>query len=257
AAWATLGHGVARLVDYQDEPYAREYLEQLAPIAALEPAGEADARLTCAVARGLALWMSYEDTIRVAQLKTRAARAEAIRRTAAARPGQVIQVREFLKPRVEEICGTLPERLGRRLLASPAWRRRLGRFAGERTVRTTTVSGFLLLRTVAGLRRLRRGTLRHALERAQIDAWLAALVELARRDYGLALQLAECQRLVRGYGDTHERGLASFQKILACARGLAGREDAAARLARLLAAAQADDRGEALGRELAMLGQAG
>jgi len=257
AAWPTLGHGVARLVEYQDAAYAREYLERLTAIAALEPAGERDARLTAAVARGLALWMSYEDTIRVAQLKTRAARGEAIRRSAGARPGQVVEIREFLKPRVEEICGTLPERIGRRMLASPFWRRRLRRFAGERTVRTTSVSGFLLLRAVAGLRRFRRGTLRHALERTQIDAWLAALAEIARVDYELALQLAECQRLVRGYGETHERGLASFQKILTSARTLAGQQGAAAKLASLLAAAQADDRGEALGRELAMLAVAG
>jgi len=257
AAWPTLGHGVARLVDYQDVAYAREYLDRLTTIAALEPAGRRDGRLTCAVARGLALWMSYEDTMRVAQLKTRATRGEAIRRAAGARPGQVVEIREFLKPRVEEICGTLPERLGRRMLGSPSWRRRLGRFAGARTVRTTSVSGFLLLRAVAALRRFRRGTLRHALERTQIDAWLAALAEIARVDYELALQLAECQRLVRGYGETHERGLGSFQRILASARTLAGREGAAPKLAGLLAAAQVDDRGEALGRELAILGKAG
>ena len=253
AAWSTIGHGVARLLDYQDAAYASEYLDRLNPIVALEPGVGGAARLTSAVARGLALWMSIEDTIRVAQLKTRTPRAEAIRHTAKSRPGQIVEIREFLKPRVEEICGTLPAAVGRRLLASPAWRRRLGRFTGERTVRTTSIGGYVLLRMVAGLRRWRRGTLRFAQERAHIDTWLAAVGEIALVDYELALQLAESQRLVRGYGDTYERGLGNFQRMLTSARSLAGRESAAATLARLLRAAQADEGGQALGRELATL----
>ena len=130
AAWPTLEQGVARLADYQDLRYAREYLDRLVPIAALEPAGQSNGRLTSAVARGLALWMSIEDTIRVAEVKTRPERQAAIRRQVRARPEQIVEVREFLKPRVEEICGTLPAGIGRRLLASPAARGWLRRFTG-------------------------------------------------------------------------------------------------------------------------------
>ena len=197
--------------------------------------------------------MSVEDTIRVAQQKTRPQRRAAIRSAARLKPGQVLEVREFLKPRVEELCGTLPATLGRRLLASAAWRRRLTRFTGERTVRTTSVSGYLLLRLVAGLRRWRRGTLRHTLERAQIDTWLATIERIAPRDYALAVRVADAQHLVRGYGDTYERGLANFQRVLAAAEQLTGAEAAGA-LARLLRAGRADDEGVAIQRELAALG---
>ena len=256
AARATLEHGVTRLLDYQDEAYAGEYLDRMMPIAALEPTAQSDARLTCAVARCLALWMSIEDTIRVAELKTRPERQAQIRHAVRAAPGQIIAVREFLKPRVEEICGTLPAGIGRRLLASPAWRRRLGRHTGGRQVRTTTISGYLMLRAVAGLKRWRRGTLRFALERTEIEAWLGTLTELAPDDYELAVELAECQRLVKGYGDTYERGLHNFHRLMAAGRRLAGREGAAASLARLRRAAQADEHGEAVGRELVALGMA-
>ena len=256
AARSTLEHGVARLLDYQDRAYADDYLERLTRIAALEPAGSSNARLTVAVARGLALWMSIEDPIRVAELKLRPERLAAIRREVRARPEQIVEVREFLKPRVEEICGTLPAGVGRRLLASATCRRWLGRFAVARAVRTTSIGGFLLLRSVAALKRWRRGTLRFSLERAEIEAWLAIVTEVAAQDYDVAVEIADSQRLIKGYGDTHERGLQNFKRIAAAARRVAGRDGAAALVARLCRAAQADDRGEALGRELAALGSA-
>jgi indolepyruvate ferredoxin oxidoreductase, beta subunit len=254
AARPTLEHGVARLLDYQDGAYAGEYLDQVARITALEPPDCRDPLLTVAVARGLALWMSVEDPIRVAQLKIRPERLATIRRDVRAAPGQIVEVREFLRPRVEEICGMLPAGIGRRLLQSAAWRRRLERVAVARTVRTTSVGGFLLLRGVAALKRWRRGTLRFALERIEIDGWLAAVTELACRDYEVAVELAESQRLVKGYGDTYERGLQNFRQITAAAQRVAGRDGAAALIARLRRAAQADERSEALGRELAALG---
>ena len=173
-----------------------------------------------AVARGLALWMSIEDPIRVAELKLRPERLASIRREVRARPEQIVEVREFLKPRVEEICGTLPAGIGRGL-ASAAWRRWLGLFAGARAVRTTSISGFLLLRSVAALKRWRRGTLRYSLERTEIGAWLACVAELAAQDYHVAVELADSQRLVKGYGDTHERGLQNFKRIAAAARRVA------------------------------------
>ena len=237
-AWATLDHGVERLIDYQDERYAFEYLDRLDRITALETAATG-ARLTTAVARNLALWMSIEDPFRVAQLKTRPGRVDGIRTHVRAANHQVVDVREYFKPRVEEWCGMLPAGLGRRLMGSPAWRRRLAPLTGARAVRTTTVSGYLLLRTIAGLRRWRRGTLRHALEADEIGAWLAAIGELAPRDYELAVEVAQCQRLVRGYGATYERGLERFRHLLEVARAKQGLPDAAREVAALRVAALA------------------
>jgi len=252
-AQSTVMHGVARLIDYQDERYASEYLDRLARFPALE-SGRPDSALTEAVARGLALWMSFEDTLRVAQLKTRPSRFAGIEDRLGVRPGQIVEVREFLKPRVEEICGTLPASLGRRLLASPGWRRQIERYTGGRQVRTSTITGFAFLRVLAAMRRWRRGTLRYAEEHARIAEWLDNVATLARSDYDLATELARCQPLVRGYGDTHSRGLSNHTRLLDVARRLSGQPDAAGTIARLRRAAAADEQGEAFDREMATLG---
>jgi len=252
-ARTTIAHGIERLIDYQDMAYAELYLARLEKVAALEPAGTTNGALTEAAARGLALWMSFEDTMRVAQLKTRPERAAAIVQRLRVRDDQLTEVREFLRPRVEEICGTLPAGLGRRLLASPAWRRRLERHTAGRQVRTSTISGFALMKTLASLRRWRRSTLRFAVEQAHIEQWLDEVAALAKVDYDLAIELTRCQQLVRGYGDTHERGWNHHQRIARAAQALAGRTDAAITVGRLRRAAAADENGAALDRELAAL----
>jgi indolepyruvate ferredoxin oxidoreductase beta subunit len=253
ALHALLGIGAARLSDYQDEAYAALYLDRLEAVWALEAARSSDPALTAATARALALWMSFEDVMRVAQVKTRRGRAERIRREVRADPAELVEVREFVKPRVEEICGTLPAGLGRRLMASPRAHRALARFTAGRRISTSTISGFALLRSIAVLRRVRRGTLRFQIENQRIEAWLAQIALIAPRDYELAVELAECQSLVKGYGDTHERGWDSFSQISALAPQFMGDAQGAARLRALREAALADDSGSRLANAIAQI----
>jgi len=255
SAWPTLEHGVARVVDYQDEAYGAQYLARILPFVRIDANTDGKSTLTGVVARALALWMTSEDTIRVAQLKTRTGRLAGIRSHVRAAPQQIVEVREFLKPRIQEICGTLPARLGRWLMRSPARQRWVAVFAGERAVRTTSIGGYLFLRGIAGLRRWRRATLRFQLDNEEIVAWLDAVHSAAQTDYAVAVELAECQRLVRGYGDTYERGLHNFTRILRATRPIIGRADAAATIARWRTAALADERGDLLAKELAVPGQ--
>ena len=245
--------GVRRALDYQDPPYAALYLTRLERIAALEPQGGRSCALTLATAASLALWMSFEDTLRVAQLKTRAARRARVGDEIHASPGQLFGVTEFMRPQVTEIAGTLPAGVGRRLLASPGASRFLARFTGGRHIRTTTATGFLLLYLLGGARRWRRGTLRFQEENARIEAWLARLAMLAPAHYALAVELAKAQRLIKGYGDTHERGWRSFCTLVEQLERLRTRADGAQRLARLQEAALADEEGTALAREVAAL----
>ena len=242
--------GVRRAIDYQDPEYATLYLSRLERIRALD---ESPWELTAAVARSLALWMTFEDTIRVADLKTRAARFARVRTEIRAGPEQLFGITEFMKPRVAEIAGTLPAGLGGWVLASPRVARWLGRVTGGRQIRTNTVSGFLLLHVVGGLKRWRRGTHRYATENARIEDWLARSERLARAHRDLAIELARAQRLIKGYGETHERGWQNYSALLARLEELAARPDGAALLARLHAAALADEEGQALKRELAAL----
>ncbi len=212
-----------------------------------------DATLTAATARSLGLWMSFEDVMRVAQIKTRRGRAERIRREVAAQSTDLVQVREFVKPRVEEICGSLPAGLGRRLLASPFANRALSKFTAGRRISTSTVSGFALLRCLAASRRFRRGTLRFRIENERIAAWLAQIAQIAASNYDVAVELAECQTLVKGYGDTQERGWAHFSRISALATKFIDEPQGAARLRTLREAALADDNGAQLERAIAHL----
>jgi indolepyruvate ferredoxin oxidoreductase, beta subunit len=245
AARSTLLAGIRRLADYQDVAYAALYLDRLNPIRAIDR--EPDWRLLNESARHLALWMSYEDTIRVADLKTRRERFERVRGEVRLDEHQLLQINEFLHPRVEEIADTLPAGLGRWLLRT-AWARGLvGRFAARgRIVRTSSIGGYLLLYSIASLRRMRRTTLRFAEETGRIEGWLAQIRETASADHALSVEVAACQGLVKGYGDTHARGLGNFETVMLALPAVSGKPDAAARLRSLREAALADESGARL-----------
>ncbi|WP_051566921.1 indolepyruvate oxidoreductase subunit beta family protein [Herminiimonas sp. CN] len=217
--FALLDAGVARLTDYQDSAYAALYLDRLESVLALDrEAGGADNgyRLTCETGRQLALWMSYEDVIRVADLKTRASRFARVRAETGAAPDELLQLTEYLKPGLDEVCSLLPPSLAQRLRD---WvQKKPGReksLSVAVRLKTSALSGFLLLRAVSGLKRWRRSTSRYHEEQALIERWLGALKRLgfAVQDLGLALEIAECARLVKGYGDTHRTGVAHFKRI--------------------------------------------
>lgn len=241
---AIIDEGMRRLTDYQDAAYAQLYRDRLDRL-------QLDGVLLAETARHLALWMSYEDTIRVADLKTRASRFAHVRAELRVKPAQVLRITEFMHPRVQEIADTLPAPIGRWLLRSGTPRRLLERLTARgRHVETTAISGFLLLRSIAALRRFRRHTLRFVEEQERIEAWLARIATIAPRDPALALEVARCQRLVKGYGDTHARGWANFQRLMQEADRLAGEPAAAPRLAALCEAALADENGQALAKAL-------
>tara|TARA_R110002110_G_scaffold157570_1_gene354515 strand:+ start:65600 stop:67099 length:1500 start_codon:yes stop_codon:yes gene_type:complete len=239
--------GLQKLVDYQDYAYAHQYLDELETVLALD-AGDDDHALVRECGRYLALWMCYEDIPRVAQLKTRSERMAKIRTEVQAEPDQLFAVTEFFRPRVEEMCALMPRALGQRVQASPGCRRVLGWFTGGKRLRTDTIPVFLMLRTLAGLRRWRRSTLGYSHEHALIQGWLQAVRDAAGRDRALALELVECGRLVKGYGDTRARTTAQMQAILAHAAGGTVSADS---IAALREAALADDEGRAFTRALA------
>ena len=92
----------------------------------------------------------------------------------------------------------------------------------------------------------RRSSLRHKRETAHLEAWLAQAADILPKNYDLAVQMLRCRRLVKGYSDTHARGLSKFDRAMAKAPKLVSREDGAQWMARLIAAALVDEPGEAL-----------
>jgi indolepyruvate ferredoxin oxidoreductase, beta subunit len=246
---------IERLNDYQDADYVRDFLARLTRFRDIErQRGDGSDRLLAETARQLALGMAYEDTVRVADLKIRASRFARVREEAQIQDGQILEIAEFFHPRVQEIADTLPAGLGRWLMRTGWARGLLERLTRKgKVVKTTSLRGFLLLYALSTLKPFRRGSLRFAQEQAALVAWLDLVAETAQSDYALALQVARMRSLVKGYGDTHERGRMKFGKLVALLPALRGRSDAAALLDGLIKAALADEAGQALDKAIAAL----
>lgn len=241
-AWNMLGEGLARVLDYQDVAYGQEYLDRVAAFVRF-----GDATTVAEAAHWIAVAMSYDDVIRVADLKTRPERWARVRREVGAGADEVVGTEEFFHPRLPEILGLLPLGLARRVQAHAGLSDWLAaRFDKGRRIRAFSLRGHLQLRFVAGLRRWRRGNLRHAEEMLHIQQWLDAALAIAPQDLALATELLRCRRLVKGYSDTHARGSSRFDRLMQAAQMLRGREGAAAALASLREAALRDAEGKVL-----------
>lgn len=248
--------GVKRLTRYQDRRYAGLYLERLALVAAAERDAGGNGALTRMVARHLAVRMSFEDVIRVAQLKTDPARMVRIRAEIGAEPGQPVVVKDFLKPGIEEICSLLPGMVARPLLKLA---RRMGwietAYLG-REVASTGIIGFTALWLMARLKPWRRYSYRFAQEQSAMEHWLGQVIRAAALSPLLALEVAECARLIKGYGETWRRGEANFRRIdqAVIAPALAGDWPVAFTMDAIASArmaALADPEGEGLEKALA------
>ncbi len=243
AVYATMRIGIVRLADYQDIAYASEYLDRLA---ALRGCGH---ELLDETARHLALWMSYEDTIRVADLKTRRSRFDRVAGEVKLTTQQQLDISEFMHPRIEEVADTLPAALGRWLLATRWARGCVETFTRRgRVVKTSSLRGYLMLYLLASMRPLRRKSLRFEIEQARIGEWLATIARLSVFDPALTLEVARLQRLVKGYGDTHARGWGHFQRLIGALPMLQANPNGAQSLRDLAQAALADEDGQALER---------
>jgi indolepyruvate ferredoxin oxidoreductase beta subunit len=211
AARDMIQEGARRLVSYQNIEYAQLYIDRLAPIRLADEAAGAEGRLLREVGRHLAVRMSYEDAIRVAQAKIDPTRRARIAAEMGAKSSEPLHITEFLKPGIDEICSLLPPHLARRLLAMAE--KRGWTFQRGMQVNSQSISGFLRLWLIAKLRPRRPKTYRYEEEQRAIEAWLALILEAAHLSADLALEITECARLIKGYGDTHKRGVANFRLI--------------------------------------------
>ncbi len=283
--------GMARALDYQDRAYAQRYRARVDALstaagrsdavaggteadptgAGTETARQADAGDREAVpvdaalveaalveaARQLALWMAYEDVVRVADLKCRPERHARIRAEAGAGPHDLLEIREHFSPKGAELAAIAPLRLGRWLRARTAERHPVGARGKGLALTSNGVIGFALLRSLAALKRFRPSSLRFHEEQAAIDRWLAALARALPLHPGYALALAGLPRLRKGYSDTWARGVASYDRIFttlvapSVAREQGPGDDDAVALRQAIAAALADPEHKALDRTLA------
>lgn len=203
--------GVLRLLDYQDEAYAADFLQRVAQVVDID-CGHNGYDLTQETARWLALWMAFEDIPRVAQLKCRPARETEIREEVRAASDQFIQVTEFFHPRVEEVAALLPKAWGQRLLNSNLLTKVLGSMLGARKLRTDKVLTQWTLRRLAALKGGRRKSLGFSQEWAMIERWFSAV--LSAPSPVVAKAIADCGGMVKGYGATRHRTTSRLLVIL-------------------------------------------
>ena len=238
--------GLRKVVDYQDMRYGEEYLDRLDRALMLD-AEEQGYALSIAAAKHLANALCYDDMIRIADLKTRSTRGARVRREVGVKGDTILQTTEYFHPRVEEFCGTMPAALGSYVENRP----RLAAFIDRRInkgrrIRTDSFTGFAMLWMIGGMRRWRRGLLRHRIEQNHLDRWYDLALATVPHDYALAVEILNTRRLIKGYSDTHVRAQSKFDRVLSALPMLNGRSDAADWLRRLREAALKDEKGDML-----------
>ena len=230
--------GLAKVVDFQDCDYGTQYLDRLNQIIAQDDPAE-DYALSLAAAKYISKAMAYDDIIRVADLKTRATRMKRIDAEMGKSDAHVLRLTEYFHPRAEEIAGLMPAAMGARTQANPALMARLDKWFGKgRRLRTDSLRAFVMLHILGGLKGYRLRTYRHVLEVSHMEQWLRDC--LAPDDYTLRVELVKNHRLIKGYADTHARGLSKFDRVMRMAEVLDGRPDAAVWMERLREAALQD-----------------
>jgi indolepyruvate ferredoxin oxidoreductase beta subunit len=257
AAREFVTEGVRRLIAYQDAAYARLYLDRLKPVAEADARANQNGKLLAETARHLAVRMSFEDVIRVAQAKIAPDRFRRIEGEIGA-ADQPYVITEFLKPGIEELCQVLPPRLARAIVGFSERRGWLGTVYFGMELKTTTVWGYLRFWSLAKLRRFRPKSWRYAEEQRAIEAWLARVLAAARLSGDLALEVAECARLIKGYGDTWKRGASNYatieaRVILAVLEGRIPVRAGIDAIASARTAALIDPEGESLAKALAAI----
>jgi hypothetical protein len=240
---AVASDAIHLLIEYQGTAYAQLYVDRLRRF--VGKSGVDDAMLT-EIARLMAARMSYEDLIRIAQLKL-AGVADRSRTQA-----RSVDVRKF---RLDELVSVLPAVIAEYLLDALEW-------AGwnHRNVKLRFSSkswfGILRLKMGAGLRRWRRYSVRYAKERVWVERWLHMIDRSLTRQSAAASEIVQTATMIHGYGDVYRQGMADWSAIIdGLAKptfdGVLALPDLADAVAQVRAAALPDPRQSALKRKIA------
>jgi hypothetical protein len=187
------------LIDYQGNAYATLYVTRLRRFVGRRDVNDA---MLGEIARLMAMRMSYQDPIRIAQLKL--AELEA-----GGAPSH--DVRRF---RFDELIGALPAVVAEPVLDTFEW---LGWEVRRRVpIRFSTRSrwGIRRLKIEAGLRRWRLFSVRYAKERVWVERWLHMIDRSLTKQPRAASAIVQTATMVQGYGDAYRQGLADWHAII-------------------------------------------
>ncbi|OCK55796.1 DUF6537 domain-containing protein [Bradyrhizobium sp. LMTR 3] len=240
---AVASEAIHLLIDYQGPGYARLYVDRLRRF--IGKRGVDDVMLG-EIARLMAVRMSYQDPIRIAQLKL----AEL-----SGPPGASAGTVEVKKFRLEELIGALPAAIAEYVLDALEW---LGWAHKRVSIRFSTASRFGIrrLKIEAGLRRWRLLSVRYAKERVWVERWLHMIDRSLTKQPQAAPTIIQTATMVEGYGDVYRQGMADWNAIIdGLAKptfdGVLALSDLAGTIAEARAAVSPDPRQTALKRKIA------
>ena len=164
--------------------------------------------------------MSYEDGIRVAELKIRSDRFKRIKEEMRLRDDQVFKVIDYLKPDAEEIYGLLPYvlvapviRFTESRVFKKVWKRKKPLTFGQ-TPTTTSFTGFARLWFLTRIKFLRRHSFRYKKEHRLIKKYIESIKHYSVLDYNLGCLIAASAAMVKGYGKVRRRTMDSFYRFM-------------------------------------------
>jgi hypothetical protein len=198
---AAASEAIHLLIDYQGPGYAQLYVHRLRRF--INKQGVDDAML-CDIARLMAVRMSYEDPIRIAQLKLIELDS---------RPGPSAGSVDVKKFRIEELIGALPAVIAEYLLDALDW----AGWSNKRvSIRFSTASWFGIrrLKIEAGLRRWRMFSVRYARERVWVERWLHMIDRSLTKQPQAAPAIIQTASMIEGYGDVYRQGMADWNAII-------------------------------------------
>ena len=200
-AASIVSEAIDRLIDYQGPSYARLYVDRLRRFIGRR---DVDDAMFCEIARLMASRMSYEDPIRIAQLKL----AEA--GDGHPRPASIDDVARF---RFDELVGALPAKVAEPVLDVLEWLRWTHRPVAIRfSVKSRW--GIRRLKIEAALRRWRLFSVRYASERAWVERWLHMIDRSLTKQPAAAFEIVRTATMIQGYGDVYRQGLADWHAII-------------------------------------------
>jgi hypothetical protein len=230
------------LIEYQGTAYAKLYVDRLRRF--IRKPGVDEAMLG-EIAQLMAMRMSYEDPIRIAQQKLIELETEPDRPRAD-------DVRKF---RLDELIDVLPAIVAEPILDTLDW---LGWVHKRISIHFNNKSrlGIRRLKIEASFRRWRRYSIRYGKERLWVERWLHMIDRALTKQPGAAREIVETATMIQGYGDTYRYGLANWHAIIdALAKpvfdGVLNLPNLAGAIAEARAAAMPDPRQAALKRKIA------
>jgi hypothetical protein len=198
-----VSEGIHLLIDYQGPSYANLYVDRLRRFVGRRGV---DDIMFAEIARLMAMRMSYEDPIRIAQSKL----AETEMASGAPNVRFADDVRKF---RLDELIGALPAIVAEPVLDTLEW---VGWLHMPVSIRFSAATrwGIRRLRIEAGLRRWRLFSVRYAKERVWVERWLHMIDRSLTKQPAAASAIVQTATMVQGYGDAYRQGLADWHAII-------------------------------------------